>query len=213
MSSLWKLYLEYNNIERFPDTWCKDGNNLTTAWHHLQFPNLEQLRLDNNQLIHLQRDLLASMPKLMLLNVSFNEIETMPFLSAVGTSLMHAYLDHNKISHIELEHISGLSSLQTLRLTFNNIMYLDLHILANWNSLRLFDLRYNKLMTPPILANINLNPSMEVILTNNSFACDSRMCLLQNETLLMDELLCSTPPEVAGRYIQPFMESMYCGKY
>ena len=102
MSSLWKLYLEYNNIERFPDTWCKNGNNLTTAWHHLQFPNLEQLRLDNNQLIHLQRDLLASMPKLMLLNVSFNEIETMPFLSAVGTSLMHAYLDHNKISHIEL---------------------------------------------------------------------------------------------------------------
>ena len=203
------LYLEYNIIKQFIDI----GNNSLDAWDDLHFPKLEIFRLDNNELADLQRDILLAMPVLIELNLSFNRIEHMPFLSAVGESLEHAYLDHNSINHIDDEHISGLSGLITLQLSYNHVAYLNLHIFANLASLQLFDLRYNKLMTPPILTDINLNPSIEIILTNNSYACDSRLCVLENETLLMEGLLCVTPVSVVGRSVQAVWESLRCGKY
>ena len=212
MTNLRYLNLEYNNISGFPDIGCKDGNNFTNPWADMQFPSLEEFRLDNNQVTNLQRDILINMPGLQLLHASFNEIKYMPFLSTVGAPLTHVYLDHNIISYIEEEYIFGLSSLQTLQLSHNDIAYLSLFILANLNSLKLFDLRYNKLMTPPILTNNNLSPSMEILLTHNPYACDSRMCLLENDALLMDGLLCNTPSRIAGRSIQSFIAAMYCGK-
>ena len=212
MTNLRYLNLEYNNISGFPDIGCKDGNNFTNPWADMQFPSLEEFRLDNNQVTNLQSDILINMPGLQLLHASFNEIKYMPFLSAVGAPLTHVYLDHNIISYIEEEHIFGLSSLQTLQLSHNDIAYLSLFILANLNSLKLFDLRYNKLMTPPILTINNLSPSMEILLTHNPYACDSRMCLLENDALLMDGLLCNTPSRIAGRSIQSFIAAMYCGK-
>ena len=214
MTNLQYLNLENNNnISGFPDIGCKDGYNFTNPWTHMQFPSLEGFRLDNNQVTDLQRDILVNMPGLQLFCASFNEIKYMPFLSAVGAPLTHVYLDHNNISYIEEKHISGLSSLQTLQLSHNDIAYLSLFILANLNSLKLFDLQYNKLMTPPILIINNLSPSMEILMTHNPYACDSRMCLLENKTLFMDGLLCNTPLRIAGRSIQSFMASMYCGKY
>ena len=154
MSNLQNLYLEYNDIERFPDARCRVGNNFTEAWHDVQFPSLEKFRVDNNQLTDLALDILEKMPGLIQLNASFNNIEHMPMLSALGVSLTYANLEHNKIRYIEEEHITGLSSLQILRLAYNKITYLNLHILTNLNSLQLFDLRHNKLATPPILTSV-----------------------------------------------------------
>ena len=203
------LYLEYNIIETFIDV----GNNFTDIWDDLHFSTLERLRVDNNQLADLPRYILVAMPALIQLNASFNRIEHMPFLSAVGASLRHAYLDHNSINRIDEEHISGLSGLQTLQLSCDDVAYLNLHIIAHLTSLQLFDLRYNKLITPPILTDISLNPSVEIVLTNNSYACDARMCVLENELLLMDGLMCVTPLGEAGRSIQAVREYLRCGKY
>ena len=212
MTNLRDLYLEHNNIAGFPDIGCKEGTNLVNPWDHLQFPNLKEIRLDNNQITKLQNDILKNMPNLKLLCASYNKIKLMPFLSVVGASLTHAYLSHNYIAHIEEEHIANLSNIQTLQLSHNEIRHLNLHILANLKSLKLLDLQHNKLMTPPILTNTNLSPAMEIAMTNNSYACDSRMCLLVDETLLIDGLLCYTPPGLAGHSIQSVVESMYCGK-
>ena len=213
MTKLRRIFLSHNTIEKFSDIGCKDGSNFAQAWHELQFPSLEMFYVDNNQLTDIQRDILVTMPVLEWFVASFNKIRFMPFLRAVGSSLKQAHLDHNVISHIEEEHIAGLSSLKTLQLSYNNITYLNLHILGTLNSLQLFDLRFNKLMTPPILTNINFGSSTEILLTNNSYACDSRLCLLENETLLMDGLLCVTPLRVVDRSVQSFVESMYCRKY
>ena len=209
LHSLKFLYLEYNIIEKFTDV----GNNFTHIWDDLHFPKLVTFRVDNNQLADLPRDILLAMPALIQLNASFNRIEHMPFLSVVGASLKHVYLDHNSINRIDEEHISGLSGLQTLQLSYNDVAYLHLHIIADLTSLQLFDLRYNKLMTPPIFTSINLNPSMDLILTNNPYVCDSRLCVLENEMLLMDGLLCVTPLGEAGRSIQTVREYLRCGKY
>ena len=213
MTKLRYFYLSHNNIEKFSDIGCKDGDNIPQAWHELQFPTLQRFYVDNNQLTDIKRDILVTMLVLEWFVASFNKIRFMPFLQAVGSSLRQAHLDHNDISHIEMEHIAGLSSLKTLQLSYNDITYLNLHILGTLNSLQLFDLRCNKLMTPPILTNINFGSSIEILLTNNSYACDSRMCLLENETLLMDGLLCVTPLRVVDRSVESFVDSMYCRKY
>ena len=213
MTKLRYFHLSHNNIEKFSDIGCKDGDNIPQAWHELQFPTLQRFYVDNNQLTDIKRDILVTMPVLEWFVASFNKIRFMPFLQAVGSSLNQAHLDHNDISHIEMEHIAGLSSLKTLQLSYNDITYLNLHILGTLNSLQLFDLRCNKLMTPPILTTINFGSSIEILLTNNSYACDSRMCLLENETLLMDGLLCVTPLRVVDRSVQSFVDSMYCRKY
>ena len=213
MTNLELLDIKHNHIAGFPDMGCKNGNILSNPWDHLQFPKLVTLIVVENQLTSLKRDLMINMPSLQELFASFNKIEYMPFLGDIGDPLRHVYLDHNNISHIEEEHISGLSGLQTLQLSNNAIAYLGLHMLVNLSNLQLLDLRYNKLMTPPILTDITLSPSMEIVLTNNSYVCDLRMCLLENETLLLDGLLCSVPPWFAGRSIQSVMESMCDGKY
>ena len=213
MTNLQLLDIKHNHIGGFPDMGCKNGNILSNPWDHLQFPKLVTLIVDENQLTNLKRDLMTNMPSLQELFASFNKIEYMPFLGDIGEPLRHVYLDHNNISHIEEQHISGLSGLQTLQLSNNAIAYLGLHMLGNLNNLQLLDLRYNKLMTPPILTDITLSPSMEIVLTNNSYVCDLRMCLLENETLLLDGLLCSVPLWFAGRSIQSVMESMCGGKY
>ena len=213
MANLLLLDIKRNYIGELPDIGCKEGNILSNPWDHLQFPKLLTLIVDNNQLTSLQRDLMITMPSLQDLSASFNKIEYMPFLGAIGEPLRHVYLDHNNISHIGEQHISGLSSLQTLQLSNNAISYLGFHMLVNLNDLQLLDLRYNKLMTPPVITDIILNPSMEIVLTNNSYTCDSRMCLIENETLLLDGLLCSAPLWLAGRSIQSVMESMCDGKF
>ena len=213
MTNLLLLDIKRNYIGELPDIGCKEGNILSNPWDHLQFPKLLTLIVDNNQLTNIQRDLMITMPSLQDLSASFNKIEYMPFLGDIGEPLRHVYLDHNNISHIEEQHISGLSGLQTLQLSNNAIAYLGLHMLGNLNNLQLLDLRYNKLMTPPVITDFILNPSMEIVLTNNSYACDSRMCLLENETLLLDGLLCSVPLWFAGRSIQSVMESTCGGKY
>ena len=213
MTNLHYLNLAYNNISGFPDIGCRGGNTFIDPWNHLQFQSLKEIRLDCNQLTYLQRDILVNMPGLQLLNASFNMIKQMPFLSAVGVALRNAYLDHNNIIYISEEHISGLSSLQTLQLSYNDITYISLHILVNLNRLKLFDLRFNKIIAPPIYADTYPSPSIEILLTNNTYACDHRMCLLVNKTLLMDGLLCNSPLRLVGRSIQWFMEFMRCGKY
>ena len=213
MTNLRFLHLQYNNIENFFNIGCKDENNVINAWHDLQFPFLETLHVDNNQIAELKRDVLVKMPGLTVLVASFNKIDSMPFLSAVGASLRYAYLDHNNISHIEEQHIAGLRRLYSLKLSYNDIADLNLHLLAHLQGLQVFDLRHNKLLTPPRPADFNHRTSMNIILTKNPYVCDSRMCLIENYALFMDKLLCVTPLKLAGRSIQSVMESMYCGKY
>ena len=145
MTDLLSIYINHNYIGGFPDIGCRNGINITNPWEQLQFPNLVTFHVQHNQLKNLQRDMLINMPNLQYLSASFNKIEYMPFLSAVGAALRHVNLDHNNINHIEEEHISGLSGLQSLQLSYNVITYLRVNILATVNNLQLLDLQNNKL--------------------------------------------------------------------
>ena len=166
-----------------------------------------------NQLTDIPIDILEKMPKLKHLFASYNTIEDMPFLTVVGTPLIEVRLNHNNISHIEEGHISGLSGLEKLDLSHNYIAFLNLHMLRGLTRFKLFDLRYNKLVAPPILTGISLTSSLVITLTKNPYECEKFLCLMKDETLLIDGLLCSTPVRYTGESIQSVLDGTNCCEY
>ena len=209
MTKLQTLYLSDNDIEMFPDVGCKDGNESAKTFHDLEFPSLCRFGIARNQLTRLTSDALSKMPVLEHLDASSNEIIDMPFLSFVGISLRYVYLDRNEISHLEGRHLLGLYRLEVLGLSDNNIGHLDLHVLASLTNLRWFDLRYNKLTTPPMAMETSLSPFMNIMLGNNPYICDSRLLA----DLFIDGLLCNTPLKFAGQTIEYAREAIIRGKY
>ena len=209
MTNLKFLYIADHDIERFPDYGCRGVNGSDNIFPDLQFLSLRWFDIKCNQLTNLTKGILSKMPALEKLVASYNGITDMPFLHVVGVSLKYVYLDHNRISHIEGWHVSGLSSLEQLILSHNNIAHFNSNVLVSLTNLRSLDLRYNQLTTPPMTKEFYLTSSMDMFLGDNPYICDSRIMA----DLLIDGLLCSTPLKFAGRSIVYAREAIIRGNY
>ena len=185
LTKLQSLYITYNDIEGFPDYGCKEGNNSINTAEDVRFPSLRHFDIRYNQLRNVSRGLLSKMPLLYSLYASNNLIVDMPFISIVGVSLEYVSLEYNKIRYINSSHVSGLANLRRL------------------------DLQYNKLSTVPMIEDLDLGGSVQFIVDNNPYICDSRICADPG----IDGLRCGSPAGLAGKTFEYAMEVLNCGKY
>ena len=185
LTKLQSLYITYNDIEAFPDYGCKEGNKSINTADDVQFPSLRYFDIRYNQLRIVSRGILLKMPVLYSLYASNNLIVDMPFISVVGISLEYVSLEYNKIRYINSSHVSGLPNLRRL------------------------DLRYNKLSTVPMIEDLDLGVSVQFIVDNNPYICDSRICAAPG----IDGLRCGSPAGLAGQTFEYAMEVLNCGKY
>ena len=168
--------------------------------------------VSHNQFTKFPDDLLAKMPDLRTLNASNNFLNRMPFLSGVGSALIYVSLQHNRIQHIQANHLVGLPNLETLNLTYNEITFVNTQALANLTNLLLIDLRYNNLWAQPILSVMRVSLHVNVSIGDNPYHCQW-MCPLKNETFTTEGLICRSHRGVVNTNISSVLNVARCGKY
>lgn len=91
---------------------------------HRSGSGLEELWLINNDLSHINelRSILEALPRLKFLDVSYNQLEEIPFGSFRGhPSLERLHMDHNRLRYLQREALSGMPALRELRLRNNSL--------------------------------------------------------------------------------------------
>lgn len=138
LPSLSRLYLSRNRIteilpgafQMLPMLRVLDLNaNLISRIHPEFFIQrtgsaLEELWIMHNDLSHVNelRSILEALPRLKLLDASFNHLEEIPFGALRGHStLERLHLDHNRLTFLQRETFSAMPALRELRLRNNSL--------------------------------------------------------------------------------------------
>ena len=117
MTSLFNLYLDYNQLVVFP--------NIGDAK-----PSLELLKLTDNHISTVPLEATAGYGSLALLGLNGNELVQFPDLGDAKKTLNTISLSRNRISKIEREELQGFEQLSLLMLTSNKLTSLpDFHVL------------------------------------------------------------------------------------
>ncbi|KAF5306360.1 hypothetical protein FQR65_LT07384 [Abscondita terminalis] len=200
LPSLMKLYVSDNQItelhhgafHRVPKLQTLDLNrNLVRRVHPESFlqhsgSGLEELWLVQNDISHVAelRSLLDALPRLIFLEMSYNNLEIIPFGALRGhPSLERLHLDHNRIHTIDQEAFMAMPALRELRLRNNSLS--DILEGPFWNlpGLKGLDLSHNyfKRLQPNLLGNL---PSLRrVDFSNNELIMIASDAFLETPAL------------------------------
>ncbi|XP_015517012.2 protein artichoke [Neodiprion lecontei] len=172
LPTLSELYLSRNRIsEIFPGAFHRvpmlrtiDLNHNAIHRIHPEFfiqrnGGLEELWLINNDLGHITelRTILDALPNLKFLDMSYNQLEEIPFGAIRGHStLERLHLDHNRINMVQMEAFVALPALRELRLRNNSLSNMLEGPLWNLPALKGLDLaeNYFRMLEPRLLANL-----------------------------------------------------------
>ena len=239
MTRLEKLFIGNNMIQQFPNNGCAPDNSSIYTMRDWWFPNMQflflkssrlievpllpgaglfasefRLDLSKNRITHVsveRLELLKNGTKVSLI-MSQNRISDMPYLSAVGPALVHAYLRWNQIAYVTHEHLTGLINLETLRLSGNRIASFDFSVLLNLPRLTLTCFNYNRFSMVPSLQKEFANSSLLITLENNPIICDTQNCSLVAEARNVLQLTCAAPEKRSGWTMAAYYANM-CSKY
>ncbi|KAK5646779.1 hypothetical protein RI129_005243 [Pyrocoelia pectoralis] len=195
LPSLKKLFISNNQIKelhhgafhRVPKLQMLDLNkNLVRRVHPESFlqhsgSGLEELWLIENNISHVAelRSLLDALPRLIFLDLSYNNMEVIPFGALRGhATLERLHLDHNKIHTIDREAFMAMPALRELRLRNNSLS--DILETPFWNlpALKGLDLSQNYFKTLPPRLLTNLPNLRRVDLSDN------QMSVINSESFL-----------------------------
>ncbi|XP_061648004.1 leucine-rich repeat-containing G-protein coupled receptor 6 isoform X2 [Phyllopteryx taeniolatus] len=110
--------------------------------------SLEVLTLTQAGLSTLPLDLCEQLPRLRVLEVSYNQIQHLPSFSHCS-ALQEIGLQHNQIIRLESSTFKQLASLKTLDLSWNKIEWIHADAFASLHSLLKLDLTENRLSSVP----------------------------------------------------------------
>lgn len=200
LPSLKKIYLTSNRITELsrgafhmvPQLKTLDLNkNMLRRVHPESFlqhsgSGLEELYLVENEISHVAelRSLLDALPRLVFLDMRFNNLETIPFGAIRGhPTLEYINLDYNKLNLVDREAFMAMPALRELRLKNNSLS--DTLETPFWNlpELKGLDLsgNYFKLLRPSFFLNLPL--LRRVDLSNNQLSVIDPELFLPTPTL------------------------------
>jgi len=108
--------------------------------------NLEELRLEHNQITQVPPQAFAGCSNLRSLHLGHNQIaQVAPQAFAGCSSLESLHLEHNQIARVAPQAFAGCSSLEWLYLEYNKITQVAPQAFAGCSSLRTLHLEYNKI--------------------------------------------------------------------
>lgn len=171
LPELKKLNLNRNAIRYIhPESFLQDTPN-----------NLEELLLVDNRIRHIKelRSILNSLPRLLFLDMSYNNLKTIPFGAIRGhPTLEQLDMSFNQIDHIEKEAFMAMPALRELRLRNNSLSELIQPPFWNLPALKGLDLSGNLfrrieprlLQNLPSLRRLDLNGNRLTVLDPASFS-------------------------------------------
>ncbi|XP_018123219.1 PH domain leucine-rich repeat protein phosphatase 1 isoform X2 [Xenopus laevis] len=137
-SALRKLLLGYNRLQRLPEL--------------IENTQLEVLDVQHNQLLELPANLLLKLNSLRCLNVSANNLETLPAtcLSEESHSMLQElYLTNNNLTDKCVPLLMGHPHLKILHMAFNHLQTFPASKMAKLEELEEIDISGNKLKAMP----------------------------------------------------------------
>lgn len=122
------------------------------------FPSMLYFHGQHNRIRDVPRNAFKHQKEMLILMLSHNEITRVPKLAFCGENksdqvcldhtiykLERLYLDHNNISLIDAESISGLELLKEMNISFNSIPYLPIGVFSRLRSLQILDISSNRI--------------------------------------------------------------------
>lgn len=164
--------------------------------------SLEFLTLTNDNISHIETKAFEQLSNLETLNLSNNQISSLSddiFMKL--TKLKNLNLRSNKLNQITESVFSSLGGLELLDLQNNHIQHLTTFIYA-FNSLKMLDIRENKITYVPEVDVSRLLNFEKVLLAKNPFWCSCKLKGLieayrQVSTHFDDQVECSAPKHLA----------------
>ncbi|XP_028255696.1 leucine-rich repeat-containing G-protein coupled receptor 5-like isoform X2 [Parambassis ranga] len=112
--------------------------------------SLESLTITGARITSLSSSVCEQLPKLQLLDLSYNQIQTLPSFSACE-SIQKIDVHHNKIEVLEENTFTGLMSLRSLDLSWNRLSSVRPHSFSALPALTKLDLSSNQLSSLPLI--------------------------------------------------------------
>nr|XP_039247789.1 slit homolog 3 protein-like isoform X1 [Styela clava] len=183
-----------------------------------KFVNLEELRMDNNQISHIHPDAFKGLAALTTLTLQENRLTSIePKTFAPLVNLKVLVLDKNKLLRIDDDMFKDLADLQWLYIRHNTIKTISDDAFAPLKGIKFIHLESNQIgvMYPNTVKTLTEreNPTIKkIFLEDNAFNCDDNMEEMRNYVkdkkvrkhfpdLFADGIKCSYPPELADRFL------------
>ncbi|XP_047431951.1 leucine-rich repeat-containing G-protein coupled receptor 5-like [Mugil cephalus] len=112
--------------------------------------SLESLTITGARITSLPGSVCEQLPKLQLLDLSFNQIQTLPSFSGCE-SIQKIDLHHNEVEELEENTFAGLMSLRSLDLSWNRLSSVKLNSFSALPALTKLDLSSNQLSSLPLI--------------------------------------------------------------
>ena len=139
----------------------------------VNYPNLEKLKLCNNNLTDISPLNNCSFKQLQILNLSMNQIKDISvFQKLKFQKLSELYLDKNKIYNIEPLSKIDLTHLQRLNLSNNEIEDISVFDRMNAPHLKYLNLSNNKIDDISVFGSVEFKEIKELFLDNNKIDID-----------------------------------------
>lgn len=144
LKQLTTLELTDSNIRLIPDGFYCPLNNL-------QVLNLTRNRIRSTENLGFSGDECSALKEISALDLSWNELRVIPENWAVLKlhRLQHLNLQHNNISELSSETLTGLNALRTLNLSYNHIDQIPSGLFSSSKELREIHLQNNELYELP----------------------------------------------------------------
>ena len=158
--NLQRLEIGNNYLDQFPDIDSigpaihlrylrinfNDLHTLPSVSEWGRFTELGEMHLNHAGLTQIATDALLSVPNILILWLSRNDLEKLPNISLVGSSLEELGIVGCNISEISTEHLQGMTQLKRLYLDHSMLSYFPIATLRYMLHLQIFSLTHNHVM-------------------------------------------------------------------
>ena len=193
--SLQYLYIHHNLIDLLEPMLLQPGQRWAALTH---------LYASHNFLNQVPELLLNQMHRLIYLDISHNELETMPCVSGVGPTLKTLRLHNNDLTYVPMECMLRLTGLKFLTLNHNFLADFPFSMVfqGSFPSLYKADISNNLITSISTLDSPLIRQSLTMDVRSNTLNCTFELCWLKDFdrfTLYRDDKLCAFPPELFDR--------------
>lgn len=169
--NLREIFKNFTNLIELDISSNKDENLLN---QFLSSSHLEIFKASNISLNEIPASFFVGMPKLTLLDFSFNSVKSVYRSIFDGMhNLSRIDLSNNQIHELSMETFSKIEKLNSLNLSFNALKQLDLNNLTKYfKDLEVLNLEGNELINLGNVTNLSFSKLSSLGISNNHFNCD-----------------------------------------
>ena len=135
--------------------------------------NIKHLYLHKNRITIIPKDYFRACHKISIVDISFNQLLSLPEMSHISQTLRGLNLSYNKLKRLDVLARSNWVNLRILSVNHNDISQIQGDLITKMSSLQIFDIAHNKLQSLPDFCRLVSSwKELVVYLGGNPWYCD-----------------------------------------